>query len=130
VIALLAAALAALDRPDPRPVAPTAAWLEGTWINAATPADRDRATCASGTVIEFRRGGRLLTFEGEGRWTLRGSSLTERYTRLYETGGPEFAATLHRPLSSRLIRVGPHEAMRVAGGDRNRMLRCRPGDRR
>ncbi|WP_374943931.1 hypothetical protein [Sphingomonas sp.] len=122
--------VASIEQFDMEPTAPTAAWLTGVWLHSADSSDLDRVACNSGTLFEYKADGRTAFFEGEGRWRLRNGTLTETITSIDpESGEPELAAEIGKAGRSRLIRLGPHEAVRIfLDGSRDRMLRCRPGD--
>lgn len=130
---LLAVALqlTPLDKPDAIRVPPTRQWLVGVWLTGATRQDLDRKACNGGTVNEYLANGRTRFMEGRGRWSLSRNRLSETITVFNEPVDGELAADLNRPIPSQLIRVGPHEAIKVfADGHRMRMLRCRLGDRK
>jgi hypothetical protein len=122
--------VASLEKPDARPVPATSAWLVGTWLHSADKDDLERVACKSGTTFTYRAGGKTDFFEGKGRWQLRRDRLTETVTEIDGTfAEPALVAQIGTSDDSHLIRIGPHEGVRVlTDGTRDRMLRCRPGD--
>jgi hypothetical protein len=122
--------MTSLEKRDPRPTAPTAAWLVGIWLHSADRDDLERVACNSGTAFAYRPDGTTQFFEGAGQWRLNGDKLVVVTTEIGEAfAEPELVAEIGKPQLGKLIRLGPHEGVLILpDGTRDRMLRCRPDD--
>jgi hypothetical protein len=120
---ILAALLLAIA-PQPRTEPPTSNWLVGVWVEQ-DEGERDLNKCASWLPVSYQEDGKYSQWEVDGRWTLKGSELTEVPTAFTEAVEPD-DETLGKPIVSRIVRVGPDELKRIdpANGKAFTMLRC------
>lgn len=127
---------APLETPDAMPTQPTAAWLLGVWLFAATPDHIDRFGCNSGVPESFDEDGIWEWFYGEGSWELRDGVLTRAALSTWDIGSPGEKEDDEAPdgyevgksYSNRINRIGPDEGALFDAGAWQPMLRCRPGD--